>query len=175
MWIFTQIVAFPLNLFQANGPAIYFWQNQNGDMWKVRKSEGWEPDQGSPACPAGHLQHRSQPGLLLLPSSPERVLQLRLPVLPLLEDVECSEYRESKRFGRWTSHRLLRRRLRGPRADIVEDWGRLNSHFTPSPSNEVSRTRTASSRCGWCNWCDGSRGKSTTRTSCSCSTPDRAT
>ena len=26
MWIFTQIVAFPLNLFQANCPAIYFWQ-----------------------------------------------------------------------------------------------------------------------------------------------------
>ena len=35
-----------------------FDKTQNSEMWKVRKSEGWEPDQGSPACPAGHLQHR---------------------------------------------------------------------------------------------------------------------
>ena len=175
MWIFTQLVAFPLNPFQAM--ALQYIFDKNSKQWyvKVRKSEGWEPDQGSPACPAGHLQHRPQPGLFLLLSSPERVLQLRLPVLPLLEDVKCSEYRESKWFGRWTSHRLLRRRLRGPGGDIVEDWGRLNSYFTPSPANEVSRTRTTSSRCGWCNWWDKSRGKSTTRTSCSCSTPVRAT
>ena len=39
MWIFAQIVAFPLNLFQANGPAIYFWQNSK--QWDVKSEVEW--------------------------------------------------------------------------------------------------------------------------------------
>ena len=37
MWIFTQIIAFSLNLLQANCPSIYFWQKlNNSKMWKVK-------------------------------------------------------------------------------------------------------------------------------------------
>ena len=40
MWIFTQIVAFPLNLLQANCPAIYFWQKAQ-QQWDVKSEVEW--------------------------------------------------------------------------------------------------------------------------------------
>ena len=122
---------------------------------------------GLARCPAGHLHHRFQPGLLLLLSSPERVLQLQLLALPLLEDGERGQHRESIRFRRRTPHRLPGRWLWGSGTDIDEDWWRLTLYFTSPPSNEISRTTSS--------WCDGSRSKSTTSTCCHCITSARAT
>ena len=39
MWIFTQIVVFPLNLSQANCPAIYF--DKNPKQWDVKSEVEW--------------------------------------------------------------------------------------------------------------------------------------
>ena len=63
---------------------------------------------GLARCPAGHLQahHRFQPGLLLLLRPPERVRQLQLLALQLLEDGERGQHRESIRLGRRPPHRL---------------------------------------------------------------------
>ena len=166
---FTQIVAFSLNLLQANCPSIYLltkaWQ-----QWNVKSEVKWRAGSPNPVglarCPAGHLHHRFQPGLLLLLSSPERVLQLQLLALPLLEDGERGQHRESIRFRRRTPHRLPGRWLWGSGTDIDEDWWRLTLYFTSPPSNEISRTTSS--------WCDGSRSKSTTSTCCYCITSARA-